>query len=84
MVEKTKRHIENYKKQDIFADATQAREGIETSVSRIRLWISKDATQAREGIETSVSRIRLWISKDATQAREGIETISCSFETPLT
>ena len=30
MVEKTKRHIENYKKQDIFADATQAREGIET------------------------------------------------------
>ena len=32
MVEKTKRHIENYKKQDIFADATQAREGIETSI----------------------------------------------------
>ena len=32
MVEKTKRHIENYKKQDIFADATQAREGIETNI----------------------------------------------------
>lgn len=32
LVEKTKRHIENYKKQDIFADATQAREGIETSL----------------------------------------------------
>ena len=32
MVEKTKRHIENYKKQDIFADATQAREGIETLI----------------------------------------------------
>lgn len=31
LVEKTKRHIENYKKQDIFADATQAREGIETT-----------------------------------------------------
>ena len=39
MVEKTKRHIENYKKQDIFADATQAREGIETdqSIGKIRV-----------------------------------------------
>ena len=35
MVEKTKRHIENYKKQDIFADATQAREGIETYLAII-------------------------------------------------
>ena len=35
LVEKTKRHIENYKKQDIFADATQAREGIETAFSAI-------------------------------------------------
>ena len=35
MVEKTKRHIENYKKQDIFADATQAREGIETGMRQV-------------------------------------------------
>ena len=66
MVEKTKRHIENYKKQDIFADATQAREGIETSVSRIRLWISKDATQAREGIETSICMRMSYYVLDAT------------------
>ena len=29
LVEKTKRHIENYKKQDNFADVTQVREGID-------------------------------------------------------
>ena len=52
MVEKTKRHIENYKKQDIFADATQAREGIETGWHRLKPVPKLDATQAREGIET--------------------------------
>ena len=61
MVEKTKRHIENYKKQDIFADATQAREGIETVWGRVALTIADDATQAREGIETdqSIGKIRV-------------------------
>ena len=54
MVEKTKRHIENYKKQDIFADATQAREGIETSSSLSFGDGEIDATQAREGIETKI------------------------------
>ena len=53
MVEKTKRHIENYKKQDIFADATQAREGIETDKHRTVSPPAVDATQAREGIETT-------------------------------
>ena len=52
LVEKTKRHIENYKKQDIFADATQAREGIETGWHRLKPVPKLDATQAREGIET--------------------------------
>ena len=54
MVEKTKRHIENYKKQDIFADATQAREGIETRTLQSPEYVKRDATQAREGIETSL------------------------------
>ena len=52
LVEKTKRHIENYKKQDIFADATQAREGIETGLWEALSYMLTDATQAREGIET--------------------------------
>ena len=84
MVEKTKRHIENYKKQDIFADATQAREGIETPAPFNPTIAICDATQAREGIETGWHRLKPVPKLDATQAREGIETISCSFETPLT
>ena len=75
MVEKTKRHIENYKKQDIFADATQAREGIETLPVRACTRRLKDATQAREGIETKIPVPGMQALADATQAREGIETV---------
>ena len=45
LVEKTKRHIENYKKQDIFADATQAREGIETLKSLLTVLTKVVTTQ---------------------------------------
>ena len=70
MVEKTKRHIENYKKQDIFADATQAREGIETLPVRACTRRLKDATQAREGIET-----KIWIV-------DGLSTATCPMVFP--
>ena len=54
MVEKTKRHIENYKKQDIFADANfKPVRALKLVVIRPPERSVLDATQAREGIETT-------------------------------
>ena len=75
MVEKTKRHIENYKKQDIFADATQAREGIETLPVRACTRPLKEATKAPEANATKIPVPGMQALADATQAREGIETV---------
>ena len=59
---------------DSFAVATQAREGIETSLVPIIQPPIMVATQAREGIETFDYEGLSCSEKVATQAREGIET----------